>query len=697
MRVRTVVAAGVLALAWWGAAGATGTRWWTTDTTRELLDGKGLGVAVEPPGRLVWTRTWEEAARLEEPVLTAVAEGADGVLVGTGFPARIVRLGPGGAVPVADVDADQVTALLAAPDGAVYVATVAPAAVYRLRGTTLERLGESGGDGLWALAWYDGGLVAAGGRPAALFRLRSHGLERWIELPDAHARCLAVDGDRLIVGTSGKGMVFSVDRNGRRALIADSPFTEIAAVIPAADGSIWAAAVVGEPAGGGSKKTEKGSKAAGSDGSTVTTDTASLELPKVGGKTATSELLRITPGGAILRTHRFTTQVASVLAADGDGVLVGTGFEGEVWRFTAAGGARLAVLDAAQVTAMTPEGRVVLTQGPAAVLRREAGGAGRFRHEPLALERPVRWGRWRLEGASGTVRIRFRSGARKVPDATWSGWSAWSGAGAGTVEAPPGTALQWEIELEPGASLEGVAVAYREIDLPPVIRSVSLAEPGAVFLASPPPTGQYVDLWHPDRNGIFTVLGGPAGRSEKTRGQGKKYWRTGFRTVSWKAEDPNGDPLRFRLELEPADGGAVLLVRDRLRGTRLAVDTTAVPDGRYRFRLTATDEPGNPGAGLEATAVSRWFTVDNTPPRLTVVREGDRWRVTADGTGSAIDRAEWSRDGGEWTPLAPEDGILDGPVESFTIPAAGGNHLVIVRVADAHHNRATAGAKEERP
>ena len=695
MRVKAVFAAGVVALASWSAVWATETRWWRADTVQTLLDGKGLGVAVESDGRLAWTPAWRERARLEEPVLAAVAEAGGDVLVGTGFPARIVRVGADGPTPVADVAADQVTALLAAPDGSVYVATVAPAAVFRLRDGSLEKVGESGGDGLWALAWYGGGLVAAGGRPAALFRLEPRGLERWIELPDAHARSLAVDGDRLIVGTSGKGMVFSVDSAGNRALIADSPFTEIAAVTPAADGSIWAAAVVGEPSDG-AKKTEKKTEGNGSgEGATVSADAASLKLPKVGGKTATSELLRITPDGAILRTHRFTSQVAAVLAPDGDGVLVGTGFEGEVWRFTAAGGARLAVLDAAQVTAMTPGGRIVLTQGPAAVLARDGRTPGRFRHEPLVVGRPARWGRWRIEGASGPVEIRFRSGARKTPDATWSDWSAWSGGEAGAVPAPAGTALQWEVRLGPGASVEGVAVAYREIDLPPVIRSVSLAEPGAIYLASPPPTGQYVDLWHPDRNGIFTVLGGPADRSRKTRGQGKKYWRVGFRTVSWKAEDPNGDPLRFRLELEPAAGGPALLVRDRLEGTRLAVDTTAVPDGRYRFRLTATDDPGNPGAGLEAAAVSRWFTVDNTPPRLTVARDGAFWRVTADGTGSAIVRAEWSRDGGEWTPLAPEDGILDGPLETFAVPVAKGHHLVIVRVADAHHNRATAGAKEE--
>jgi len=695
MKVRTVVTAAALVLAWAGFAAATETAWWVADTAGELLGGKGLGVAVEDPGRLSWTPGWEEAARFEEPVVSAIVEDGEGLLVGTGFPARVYAVGASGARRIAEADADQVTALLRAPDGTVWVATVGPAAVFRLSGGSLERVGGSGGDGLWALAWFGGAVVAAGGRPATVYRAGLRGLERWVELPDAHARCLAADRDRLIVGTSGKGMVFSVDPVGRRALIADSPFTEIAALSIAPDGTIWAAAVVGEPpaekAGGGGEGTD------GSSGkkATVTTGSANLKLPKVGGKTATSELLRITPEGAILTTHRFTSQVASVLASDGGGVLVGTGFDGESWRVTPAGGARLAVLDAAQVGAMTAGGEAVATQGPSAVLRRTGHAPGRYRHDPLVLKRPARWGRWSLSGVSGSVRIRFRSGAREVPDETWPEWGPWQDGDVGTVEAPAGTALQWEVELGPRASVERVAVSYREVNLAPVIRRITLAEPGAVFLASPPPTGQYVDLWHPDRNGIFTVLGGPGSRTEKTSGQGKKYWRTGFRTVSWKVDDPNGDPLRFRLELEPAGGRAVLLVRDDLKGTRLAVDTTAVPDGRYRFRLTATDEPGNPGVGLETAAVSRWFTVDNTPPRVTISRQETTWHIVAEGTGSAVARAEWSRDGAEWIPLAPEDGILDGGEERFSIPAASGRHILVIRVADAHHNRATVGVTEE--
>ena len=77
--------------------------------------------------------------------------------------------------------------------------------------------------------------------------------------------------------------------------------------------------------------------------------------------------------------------------------------------------------------------------------------------------------------------------------------------------------------------------------------------------------------------------------------------------MSWKAGDANKDPLRFRLEVETRDSFR-FEVRDRIRGTQLGVDTSALPDGVYRFRLTASDAPRNPSSALDTERVSRCTT-----------------------------------------------------------------------------------------
>jgi hypothetical protein len=492
----------------------------------------------------------------------------------------------------------------------------------------------------------------------------------------------------LFVGTSGKGLVLGVRAAGQVALLADSPFTEISDLLWTPDGSVWAVALVGEPV--------KRAPVGGKDEAEPTT--VELDLPKIDGATATSEVLRLTPEGALLKVHRFAKQVAVALAWDGEGVLVGTGFEGELWRFLPGGGARLASVDAVQVTAIVDGGSALLTQGPGGVLLRDGGPDrdARFRIDAKRFERPVRFGELRIVPANPEVRIRFRSGIAEKPDETWLPWSAWVSAEGGVVPLPPATSLQWELDLprrEQATSVERVEVAYREVNLPPRLESVEVEDPGVVYLSAPPPSGPVIDVAHPDFSGVFTVIDEKGGGNSKPK-QGKKYWRVGFRTVNWKAEDPNGDPMRFQLELEHPDGFR-LPVRERLETTQVALDTTAVPDGWYRFWIQASDEHGNPEQPLEATAYSRWFTVDNTPPEVQLRRQGDDWMVTVSDALSSLSRVEWARDGERWHGLAPEDGVLDGRAESFHFGAASGNHMVVVRAIDRQHNRVVTGVVEE--
>jgi len=680
------------------ATWATETRRWVVDTPGQFLKGRGDGVAVTEDGRLVPVPGWTDGAVLDEPIVAAGGRLSDGsLIVGTGHPARLYRVKGARASLLTDVPGEQVTAVLVTPGDEVYVASLSPGVLFRLDGNELEEVARLGEGGIWDLAWFGNGVIAATGMPATLYRLGDRGLERWVELPDAHARSLSDAGDTLVVGTSGKGLILGVDPSGQVALLADSPFTEIPDLEAVPDGSVWAVALVGEPVKppAKAKKAKKANGVEEKEPETNGTGTATVELdlPKIDGATATSELLRLTPDGALLHVHRFAKQVASSVAWDGSGVLVGTGYQGEVWRFLDEGGARLTTVDAVQVVGVVDGGAALLTQGPGRVLwRRSDKGDGRYRIDAQWLPIPVRFGEYSVTPATGGARIRFRSGVSQKPDDSWLPWTEWLPASGGTVPLPVGRSIQWEVDLEGGTPVERVVVAFREINLAPQITTLSVEEPGVVYLAAPPPTGPVIDRDHPDVNGIFTVID-PRATAQKNAGKGKKYYRMGFRTVRWTTKDLNEDALRFRLEVEREDGFE-LEVRDRLVADQLGVDTTALPDGTYRFRLTASDAATNPGNGLEATRSSRWFVVDNTPPTVTLTRSGGQWHVTVEDASSAVSRAEWSRDGEKWHPLAPTDGILDGQRETFSFDAQDGRHLVVVRAVDRHLNRTTAGAVE---
>ena len=677
---------------------ATSTAWWIIDTAEELLEGRGSNVEVMSDGRLRPIAGWTAGAIFDEPVVMAAAVAADGsFIVGTGHPARLYRVRGDSAELMVEIPAEQITALVIAVDGAVLIATVAPGVLYRWNDGGLNEVGRVGEGGLWDLALFDGVVVAAGGPPASVFRLEDRGLVRWVELPDVHAACLEVVDGRLLVGTAGKGLILGIDREGTVGILADSPFTEISD-LAVGDGSVWATALVGEPTTTPRTKKSNGDDAEKAEVEAEVTVTTELKLPKVNGKTATSEVIRLTPEGGLLSIHRFLKEVASAIAWDGQGVLVGTGYEGEVWRFVESGGARLATVDAVQVVGVVDGGAALLTQGPAGVFWR--GGdddrSGRFRSPAKQFTQPVHFGEYRVEPSSDDLRIRFRSGVSATPDGTWLEWSPWLPAAGGRVPLPPARSLQWELEIPAnsgGSPVDRIEVAVVEVNLPPRIKKLEVKEPGVVYLAAPPASGPVIEAVHPDVNGIFTVIDETLPKKNSST-KGKRYYRAGFRTVSWNASDPNKDPLRFTLEVENREG-VRFAVRQRITGVQLGVDTSAVPDGAYRFRLTASDAPQNPADPLETHRVSRWFHIDNTPPVINIVRSGETWVATVADALSPIVRAEWSRDGEAWQALAPSDGLLDGRDETFEFPAAEGRHMVVVRVVDRQHNRATAGATEK--
>jgi hypothetical protein len=675
-------------------ASATETQRWVTDTAAELLKGRGEGVAVTTDGRLVRAPVWRSGAMFDEPVVVSGGRLADGsLIVGTGHPARLYRVKGDSKELLAEVPGEQVTAALVTGDDSVLVASAPTGVLYRWSKHQLEEVARLGEGAIWDLSEFDGVVVAAAGTPASLYRIGPRGFKRWLELPDAHARCLAPTPHGLLVGTSGKGLILSVHDTGTVALLADSPFTEISDLVAAPDGSVWATALVGEP-----PKPAKAKTADNSGNGAVTTEGAAidLDLPKINGATATSELLRLTPEGALLSVHRFVKQVASTLVWTDDAVLVGTGYEGELWRFVEQGGTRLATVDAVQVVAAVEGGDALLTQGPAQVFwRRPADDRpARYRIDARRFERPVRLGEYRVTPGGEVARIRFRSGASEKPDDTWLDWSDWLTADGGAVPLPPARSLQWELELVGDGSVERIELAFREINLAPRVESVTVEEPGVVYLAAPPPSGPVIERSHPDFSGIFSVIDERQKNDSAKNAKGKKFWRVGFRTVSWEATDPNDDPLRFELEVE-GENGFKLRVRDQIEGTQLAVDTTALPDGNYRFHLAAVDEIANPGDALTTNSTSGWFVVDNTSPRIVLERQAGEWRVTVEDDSSPIAQVEWSRDGDRWHALAPADGVLDGTRERFGFAAEEGRHLVVVRAIDRHHNRTTVGVIEE--
>jgi hypothetical protein len=122
-------------------------------------------------------------------------------------------------------------------------------------------------------------------------------------------------------------------------------------------------------------------------------------------------------------------------------------------------------------------------------------------------------------------------------------------------------------------------------------------------------------------------------------------------------------------------------------------DTTSVPVGRYRVRLTATDRPSNnPEDALSRDKVSETFLVDHEAPYVAIKASARRASVTVKDKLTRIVRAAYAIDGGDWTPVFPDDGLFDTPNEMLTVhfpDLKPGTHILVVRATDAAGNLGT--------
>jgi hypothetical protein len=137
------------------------------------------------------------------------------------------------------------------------------------------------------------------------------------------------------------------------------------------------------------------------------------------------------------------------------------------------------------------------------------------------------------------------------------------------------------------------------------------------------------------------------------------------------------------------------LLRANMTENTYVLEGDVFADGRYYFRVTASDRPSNPTEfARDAELVSPPVLVDNTPPVVTAgqprrVGMGLEVEANAEDRGSALRRCEYSLDAGPWQPVEAADGVTDSPRERFLLrqdPFPAGEHLLVIRVWDSAGN-----------
>jgi hypothetical protein len=250
---------------------AEGTRTWEQSKFDELTKGTTKGVAVRSAGGLELASAFRAIATTPSTYIWSVAADQGGYLyVATGAPARIYRIAPDGdTVPIFEPQELQVQALVIGKSGILYAATNPDGKVYRIERRAAASAGkdsqgkistsefsasvyfEPGTKYIWDLALDDAGnLYVATGDRGEIFRVTPRGEHSsFFKSDEAHIRVLSIDSKgNLIAGSDGSGLIYRISPAGEGFVLYSAPKKEITALAIDKGGNIYAS-------GAGEKRT----------------------------------------------------------------------------------------------------------------------------------------------------------------------------------------------------------------------------------------------------------------------------------------------------------------------------------------------------------------------------------------------------------------------------------------------------------
>ena len=681
---------------------------WDLASADDFASAKGLkGLSLHRSGRVLLAPKQVLVPGLDELLVTALAaDGKGSVFVGTGVHGRIFRIDPAfKAAQVWQIAEPIVTSLAVDPSGNVYAAAGATGKIYKLAFAAgkpkpqVSVLCDLDNEYVWAMAFDRAGrLLVAASLPAALYAVDPTGKAAKIaDLGDGHLSALAMDAKgNMYTASEPDAIVYRVTPKGQVRVLYDAQEEGVRCLVVDPQGQV----LIGT--GGGMPATRRVSRRGPVARLTIVAAKANNAVkppPKSpaaaakfkGAPSKPNAVYRIHPDGRVKKVFSPGNAYVFAMAFDSQGrLLVVTGNEGKLYRVDANDEVTdLIDREESQVMAALPlpSGEVLLgtgNQGRVVRVATTPSETGAMESAVLDAAFLATWGRvwWEADVPKGaSLTLATRSGNSAKPDKTWSGYSAELARPAGSkVASPRGRYLQLRVTFEaPKGSespvLRRVRIAYLPDNQPPQITSLTVTQDGQPAKAKSGKDGQ-------------KAAANPSPTSAK---------------VEWKATDPNGDQMQFKMQYRGEDEKRWKDLKGQFPNAfSFLWDTDRVPDGVYRIKLTANDSPSNPqGQRLSVDKVSEPVIVDNTRPVVSKIATrplpGGKCTVsgTVKDTLSYIKSLQYSVDAGDWVSFSSSDRILDSPSEkfSFTIEKLKpGEHTIVVVARDSSGNMGSAKA-----
>ena len=703
---------------------AVKTDYFKQSSAADFREGTLKNVAVTDRGEIRLSREIKSLlpASIHVGAVTAMTVMPDGGVVIAAFPdSRLLKLKDGRAETLATLKDRTITALACDADGRLLIATAAEQAeVLRIDKAGAEPktiFKQEGVDFVWVILPQAERMLLATGPESKVLSVDLKGKATELaKLGGENVTALIASGETLYAGTDTEGLVYSIDRkSGTRRLLFDAAESDIVALAIDKAGDLLAAAsdaTPGVPAAepGADTGRPETPEADHAKPDAAKPDAAEPELPKPaeltagvamaeenaegpasqpaavlkhaagpvqpGGSAANESagggnaVYKVQSDGVVSELYRSPAPIFAMAIA-GDRVLLGTGDHGDLYELRP--GAEEAVV-AAHVDGQQINAIAVPEKGPAILAASNAGGAfelsdklaseGTFESAPLDAGMISAYGAVRVDldspGATPAVTLSARTGnAADAESDDWGPWSKPEPAGKNHPKLPAGRYVQYKLafgsENEKSPAVRAVSIAYQKPNVPPRVASVTVAPAG--------------DPQHP-----------------------------ASLSINWTAEDANNDALRYALYYRSTEGGDWVELAKDLETLTYTWPGDAAADGRYEFKVVASDAGANvAGRARTVSRVSSPVVIDNSPPRIgkaeVAVEPGQTTvKLTVSDVGGTMAALDYSIDrANHWQLCLPDDTIADSPEERYTVALKGlvkGRHTLTVRATDENGNTA---------
>ncbi len=743
-------------LLWTGAAlplGASSPAFWEMTSYQDFIKGKLDALSLSRDGRLTLAPRLDTVFTSGQPVIWSIAQAPDGTMyAATGHRGRVYKVTPSGQSAVLwTADQPEVFAVAVDSRGVVYAGTSPNGKIYRIEDGKATEYFAPGAKYIWSLAvGPDNALYAGTGDAGKIYRVtgQSSG-EEYYSTGQSHITSLSFDREgHLLAGSEPNGMLFRVSSKDKAFVLYNASLPEIRAVAQASDGSVYAVGMGGSANRRLQQMNQGLQGGAGAGGMptfstsiTVTADAAGTQAgdlkppdPKPGPATAAatpavtatattmpagavevsgiekSAIYKIHPDNTVETLWSSKEENVYDLLPTGNQIVFSTDANGRIYRLSP--DRRLTLLlqtNEGAATRLLPSGGGMLAAtgnlGRIYRLESESAATGSYESPVYDAGAAARWGRlhWTGDTVGGSVAFRTRTGNNLRPDQTWSDWSAPIQSNDAQITSPNARYVQWRAELTRTGgntpSIENVSVAYLIQNSPPLVKSITALMQVSSTAAKSTGTSS---AGSSAAYSISVTDTGDAGPSTSTGTPTQTLSRAANQqlTLSWQAEDPDGDRLVYAIYFRGEGERDWKLLKANVRESNYSMDGDTLADGRYFFRVVASDRESNPpDSAREAELISSPVLIDNTPPAIAVTSQELKngvLDVVFSGTdaASALRRCEYSLDAGAWAPMQSEDGVIDSPMERFHLHlenVVAGEHVLVLRVVDSGNN---AGLKK---